>query len=77
MSTATIGSRFQVVIPAAERKTIGLKPDDKVSVDVSDNAIIIRPVDARHHRGLGKELADGCDAADYVWELRDEWGKRR
>jgi len=73
MSTATIGSRYQVVIPAAERRKIGLKPKDKVSVDVLENTIVIRPIDARHYRGLGEALRDGRDGVDYVRELRAEW----
>jgi bifunctional DNA-binding transcriptional regulator/antitoxin component of YhaV-PrlF toxin-antitoxin module len=64
--------------PAGERRKIGLKPRDKVAVDVQGDAIVIRPVDARHHRGIGATLYDETrDALDYVRELRAERGKRK
>lgn len=34
MTTATVGDRFQVVIPRKERERIGLKPRMKVQWDV-------------------------------------------
>ena len=76
MSTATIGSRYQVVIPAAERRQVGLKPHDKVSVEVADGAIIIKAIDARQFRGLGQDLKSRRDPVSYVREMRAAWGAR-
>lgn len=75
MSTATVGSRYQVVIPARERKQVGLKVHDKVAVEVADGVIVVRPIDARRFRGIGKDLAERRGPVQYVRELRKEWGQ--
>ena len=77
MSTATVGARYQVVIPAKERRLVGLKVHDKVAVEVDDGVIVVRPIDARRFRGIGKELPAGRGPVQYVRELREEWGRRR
>ena len=73
MSTATIGARYQVVIPKRERERLGLRPHAKVIVGVSDGAVVIRPLPDGGWRGVGRGLADGTDATDYVKKLRAEW----
>lgn len=73
MSTATIGTRYQVVIPKREREQLGLRPHAKVVVDVADGAVVIRPLPEGGWRGVGRELTDGTDATDYVKKLRGEW----
>ncbi len=73
MSTATIGTRYQIVIPKREREQLGLRPHTKVVVEVSDGAVVIRPLPEGGWRGIGGELADGTDATDYVKKLRAEW----
>ncbi len=72
MTTATIGSRYQVVIPSKERKRLNLQPHSKVSVEVKGDCLIVRP-QIKNLRGIGKALADGGDATDYVRRLRLEW----
>jgi len=77
MTLATIGTRYQVVIPREERRKIGLRPKDKVAVSVKDGAILVRPVGKGRLRGLGKEIADATDATDYVRRIRAEWEERQ
>lgn len=76
MSISTIGARYQIVIPTAERKRLGLRPHEKMEVSVVRDAVVMRPLRARSVRGIGRELADGSDPVDYVRELREEWGRR-
>ena len=73
MSNATIGARYQVVIPKREREQIGLRPHTRVVVSVTDGAVVIRPLPEEGWRGIGRSLADGSDATDYVRKLRAEW----
>jgi AbrB family looped-hinge helix DNA binding protein len=75
MTTATIGTRFQVVIPKSERNKLNLKPHSEVSVEAKGDCIILRPLSGLKLRGIGKELADGSDASDYVQKLRSEWSR--
>ena len=76
MSMATVGSRYQVVIPSRERKQIGLKRNTHVLVEAREDYIIVQPMGGRRVRGIGSELRDGTDATDYVRRLRSEWEKR-
>lgn len=76
MTTATVGQRYQVVIPRAERQRLGLRPLSRVNVEGNNQCIILYPVTSKGVRGIGKELVDGKDATDYVKKLRAEWGGR-
>lgn len=76
MTQATIGARYQVVIPKNERKRLRLKPGAKVEVQAENDRIVIYPAAAKSWRGIGKELAGNEDALDYVKRLREEWGER-
>ncbi len=75
MTTATIGSRYQVVIPSRERKRLNLKPHTKVMVEAKEDYLIVRP-QRSGLRGIGRALAGGHDATDYVKTLRAEWEAR-
>lgn len=76
MSMATVGARYQVVIPSREREKIGLKAHTQVLVEVRQDYIIVQPVGGKRARGIGSELRDGTDATDYVRRLRTEWERR-
>lgn len=76
MTKATIGARYQVVIPKNERRRLRLKPGSKVDVHAEKDRIVIYPVANQSWRGIGKDIADIGDASDYVKRLREEWGER-
>ena len=76
MTTATVGSRYQVVIPRSVRERVGLEPHAKVHVEAGDRCIMIFPLADHGLRGIGRSLADGEDATDYVRRLRAEWNAR-
>ena len=76
MTTATVGARYQVVIPRKERDRMGLKPHSKVSVESRGDCLVIYPAKADALRGIGHDLRDGVDASDYVKQLRQEWAER-
>ena len=77
MTTATIGERYQVVIPRREREKLGLRPHSKVRVEAREDCIVIYPMPGGGWRGIGKRVADGGDATDYVARLRAGWAKRK
>lgn len=76
MSRATVGNRYQVVIPLKERKKLDLKPNTKVEVVAEEDRLIIYPLLPSKLKGIGRAVADGTDATDYVARLRREWEKR-
>lgn len=76
MTQATVGKRYQVVIPLKERKNLKLKPNTKVEVVAEGDRLIIYPISPSKLKGIGRKIADGTDATDYVSKLRREWEDR-
>lgn len=76
MTIATIGKRYQVVIPLKERKKLNIKPNSKVEVTAENDKLVIYPIAPASFRGIGRELSDEIDATDYVKKLRREWEER-
>ena len=76
MTAATIGTRYQVVIPRKEREALGLKPHMKVEISVENGCAVVRPVGAESWRGIGRDISGGKSTVNYVRELRAEWGGR-
>ena len=76
MTIATVGKRYQVVIPLKERKKLNLRPNSKVEVTIEDDKLVIYPISPASFRGIGRKLSDGNDATDYVKKLRREWKDR-
>ena len=59
MSIATLTSKWQVTIPADIRKKVGLKPRERLSFQVSERGILVRPVrDIMDFYGAGQEAVD-------------------
>jgi len=57
MNTITVSPKFQVVIPQAVRKHIGLKPGQKMQVLAYNNQVILIPVRSiREARGSIKGM---------------------
>ena len=76
MTIATVGKRYQVVIPLKERKKLNLRPNSKVEVTFEDDRLVIYPISLESFRGIGRNLSDDNDATDYVKKLRREWEDR-
>lgn len=76
MSQATVGKRYQVVIPLKERQKLNIKPNTKVEFVVEGDRLIIYPLSPSHLRGIGRKTANGEDPTDYVNRLRSEWERR-
>ena len=43
MPMSTISTKGQITLPAALRRKLGIKAHDRVSVELADNAIVIKP----------------------------------
>ncbi|MEW6441161.1 MAG: AbrB/MazE/SpoVT family DNA-binding domain-containing protein [bacterium] len=76
MSRATVGKRYQVVIPLKERAQLDIRPNTKVEVVAEEGRLVIYPLTPPRLKGIGREIADGTDATDYVSKLRKEWERR-
>jgi len=58
MTVATVSSKSQITLPAAACRTIGIKPRDRVLIEVKEGEIVVRPApDITSFDGfLGKAL---------------------
>ena len=71
VNTIKLGSRYQIVIPAEIRKSMGLSERDELLVAKSGNAIVIIPKPksyADHLMGLHKNVWQGVEPDAYVRE---------
>jgi AbrB family looped-hinge helix DNA binding protein len=64
MTTATVSSKSQITLPAAACRQVGIKPHDRVLVEVRDGAIVIVSApDLMDFKGaLGKALPPDVEA---------------
>ena len=76
MTIATVGKRYQVVIPQKERNKLNIKPNSKVEVIAEGDKLVIYPISPASYRGIGRDLPEEIDATDYVKKLRGEWEER-
>ena len=74
---ATISSKGQITVPAEVRRRLGLRPGDKVRIEVVGEHAVLRPVAGSYTAaaaGLGAELwaAEG-GAGRWLEGERDAW----
>jgi AbrB family looped-hinge helix DNA binding protein len=78
MPDATLSSKHQLVIPAAVRKQLGLKPGDQLDVQVEGDQVVIRKAPQSYVQSLEKVTASLWKG--YGPELqgdRDQWDQER
>jgi AbrB family looped-hinge helix DNA binding protein len=74
-----VSTKHQIVVPSEARRALGIEAGDRLAVEVTPEAIILRPRPPRagaRLRGLGREIWQGVDPVEYVRELRREWDER-
>jgi AbrB family looped-hinge helix DNA binding protein len=79
MLSVKVSTKHQIVVPSEARRALGIRAGDRLSVEVTSDAIVLRPGAwrASHRlRGLGKEAWQGIDPVAYVRQLRSEWDER-
>ncbi len=78
MPDATLSSKHQLVIPAAVRKQLGLKPGDQLDVQVEGDQAVIRKAPQSYVQSLEKVTSSLWKG--YGQELRgdrDQWDQER
>jgi len=80
IKTLTIDKAGRVVIPKPLRKALHLDPGDSLTLDSSENEIVLRPVREKAHmhkeRGIwvfrSGEPLKGFSIPDFIDKIRDE-----
>lgn len=75
MQSVKVSTKHQVVVPSEARRRLGIDAGDRLSVEISEDALILRRRPERPSerlRGLGREAWAGIDPVRHVRELRDE-----
>lgn len=74
-----LSSKNQIVIPKALREYAGLRSGDEILISGAGGGLLIckRPDNYTEHMlGLGRELWENVDPAEYIKKLRSSWKKR-
>jgi AbrB family looped-hinge helix DNA binding protein len=73
MPSIRVSSKHQVSLPSEARRRLGIKAGDRLSVEVRDDALVLRRRPARPSerlRQLGREVWRQVDPVEYIRELR-------
>ncbi len=75
-NSVKVSSRYQIAIPSAARRAIGIQAGDQLLVDVQDGVIVLIPKPSdytAHMAGLYKEIWERHDTDQYLTDERDAW----
>jgi AbrB family looped-hinge helix DNA binding protein len=70
-----VSTKHQIAVPSEARRRLGIGAGDRLSVEVTDDAIVLRRRPDRPSerlRGVGSEVWKGVDPVAYVRHMRDE-----
>lgn len=74
MSSSTISSKYQVVIPKAVRRQHRIKPGQRVYWSANKAGQLVMDTSSRFEKLYGSMRgAWGEDSVKYLTDLRDEW----
>lgn len=79
MELATIGTKYQIVIPRKIRnKFKEIKPGSKVGINAKKKHITVEPIEnwSDAHYGAFQKYWKGTDPIAEVEKIRDEWEER-
>lgn len=75
MLSVKVSSKHQIAVPSEARKALGIKAGDRLDVEVTPDAMVIRPHVPAGTRLFGKYKGKGYwgdDPVAWVHALRDE-----
>lgn len=72
MSTTTLSSKNQIVVPREARKALGLKPGDKLLVVVHGEKLLVLQKPRSYAKAI-QALGKGWYSEDYLRKERESW----
>jgi len=76
MPTATVSSKSQIALPAEIRRRLGIRPGDRLTIEVEDEHIVLHKApasDLEALRAFRSPLWQGQETE--LATVRDEWDK--
>jgi len=75
MLSVKVGTKHQVVVPSEARRRLGIEAGDRLSVEITDDAIVLRrrseqPSERLRELGAIGDIWLGMDPVAYVREMR-------
>jgi len=74
--TVKVSSRNQIALPSEARKKLGIRPGDRLLVEVQDGVLVLIPQPEDYvatMAGLHREVWEDVDADAYLNDERDAW----
>lgn len=71
-----MSSKYQISVPAAARKQLGIDTGDYLLLEVRDGYLVLKPEPddwAAYLRGLHQDVWQGVDPGEYVRQEREAW----
>jgi AbrB family looped-hinge helix DNA binding protein len=76
MPKATVSSKSQIVLPAEIRRRLGIRPGDRLTIEVEDEHIVLRKAPGSDLEALATFRGSVWrDQAVEVGRARDEWDR--
>lgn len=75
MLSVKVSTKHQISIPSSARRRLGIQAGDRLSVEVSDEGLLLRrrpALPSERLRGLGREVWQGVHPVAHVRQLREE-----
>ena len=77
MLSVKVSTKHQIAVPSEARRRLGIDAGDRLSVEITDDAIVLRrradtPAERLQQLGAIGEIWKGVDPVAYVRELRSE-----
>jgi len=77
MLSVKVSTKHQIAVPSEARRRLGIEAGDRLSVELTDDSIVLRrrpPQPSARLQELGAigGIWRGIDPVDYVRDLRDE-----
>jgi len=77
MLSVKVSTKHQVAVPSEARRRLGIKAGDRLSVEITDDAIVLRrraekPSERLKELGAIGDIWKGVDPVAYARELREE-----
>ncbi len=74
MLSVKVSTKNQIAVPSEARRRLGIEPGDRLTVEVTDDALVLRlraPKPSDRLRGLGRHVWQGRDPVGHVRQLRE------